>query len=348
MLYKKKNAKQIAFTSFLLTILALSIFIQIPGFQNIIFDSMRGNNETSEQDLIQTSETDYYSKDWITNGDFSSGSIKWTSEIDGDTSDLSLGISSGVANYEVAGEKRTFSLSEDPIIGSNWLAVPNPDFPHGPTSNITDSEGLKVYHEFDDHDANQNPSVHWDRNFTMPVDMSNFIIKSASLQVTVNATVDKDVDCPGDTVDQQESYDYVRFYVLVSDLTKTKVYEMAYLQPTDLGAGNPPGNDTLSDTYLIPYLEDDLIFYLNSVLNTDNYNFTVTLGIRIYTADNSNEYDNDEFHEILIKSVNLTFEYEKKINQLNKASWKQDGDLIPANYEIENATLNFKYMINAS
>ncbi|MHA1190938.1 MAG: hypothetical protein ACTSP9_01415, partial [Promethearchaeota archaeon] len=91
-----------------------------------------------------------------------------------------------------------------------------------------------------------------------------------------------------------------------------------------------------------------MIFYLNSVLNTDNYNFTVTLGIRIYTADNSNEYDNDEFHEILIKSVNLTFGYEKKINQLNRASWKQDGDLIPANYEIENATLNFKYMINAS
>ncbi|MHA1190937.1 MAG: hypothetical protein ACTSP9_01410 [Promethearchaeota archaeon] len=230
MLYKKKkNAKQIAFTSFLLTILALSIFIQIPGFQNIIFDSMRGNNESSEQDLIQTSETDYYSKDWITNGDFSSGPTNWTSEIDGDTSDLSLGISSGKADYEVTGEKRTFSLSEDPIIGSNWLAVPNPDFPHGPTSNFTDSEGLKVYHEFDDHDANQNPSVHWDRNFTMPVDMSDFIIKSASLQVTVNATVDEDVDCPGDTVDQQESYDYVRFYVLVSDLTKTKVYEMAYL-----------------------------------------------------------------------------------------------------------------------
>ena len=114
MLYKKKKAKQIVVTSFLLTLLALNIFTQILGLQNSIFDSMRKNNNSSEQDLLQTSETDYCTTDWIKYGNFSAGSSSyWDSEIDGDTSDLSLGISSGVANYEITGEKRTFSLSEN-------------------------------------------------------------------------------------------------------------------------------------------------------------------------------------------------------------------------------------------
>ncbi|MFX1503094.1 MAG: hypothetical protein ACFFDH_19195, partial [Promethearchaeota archaeon] len=209
---------------------------------------------------------------------------------------------------------------------------------------------------------NQNPSVHWDQKITITEDMSDYVIKSASIQVVVNATVDQDVDCPGDTLatdgganlNQQESYDFVRFYVLVSDLSKSKVWEMAYLQPTDLGQGNPPGDDTLSDSYLIPYDEADLKYFLTSVLSSDNHNFTLTMGIRIYTADNSDTYDNDEFHELLIKSVNLTFSYEKTINQQTSISWNQIGEKVSENipitnytgFQVSKATLNFEYMIN--
>jgi len=129
---------------------------------------------------------------------------------------------------------------------------------------------------------------------------------------------------------------------------------MAYLQPSDLGAGNPPGDDTLLDTDLIPDLQENLIFYLTSVLSTDFFNFTLTLGIRIYTADNTDTYDNDEFHEILIKSVNLTFTYEKTINQQTSASWNQDGNKISdsitispyTSFEVNEAILNFYYKIN--
>ena len=282
----------------------------------------------------------------------------WNCSAEGDVSDINAYISNASANYEIQGEKRTFSFVETPPIGSNWVALPNPDFPHGPISNFTDSEGLKVYHEFDDQDANQNPSVHWYRNITMPVDMSDYVIKSASIQVVVNATVDLDVDCAGDSeatngggpLNQQESYDYVRFYILVSDLPKNKVYEMAYLQPTDLGQGNPPGDDTLPNQYLIPYNEDDLIYFLTSVLSTDYFNFAITLGIRIYTADNYDVYDNDEFHELLIKSVNLTFTYEKKIDKFTSISWRQIGnkikDLSKHAIEITDANLNFKYRID--
>jgi len=367
MFYNKQNFKRKAFASIILTILALGIFLQIPGLYNN-FLTLKGNEDHfSRENAPQASETDYYNKEWITNGDFSSGSVNWSSETLGDTSDLNLGISSGVANYEVKGEKKTFSLNEDPLVGSNWLPVPNPDFPGLVDYNSSDSEGLIASHTFHDQgDANQNPSIHWDRNFTMPVDMSDYEIISASMQSVVYARVSKDVDVDGDnlaayypdygypglSLDQRASYDYVRFYVLISDLSRNKVYEIAYLQPTDLGQGDPEEYsivyDEMTDTYLITVPEDILIFYLTSVLNSDNYNFTITLGIRIYAADNAGNFDYDRFTELRFKSLDLTFTYEKKINQLDRGSWKQNGDLIPDNYVIENATLNFKYMINAS
>ena len=325
------------------------------GILNLILFQEYQENETIK---IHTQSENHYTEQFLEDPSFNSPIGCWNYSAEGDISDINAHISNGSANYEIQGEKRTFSLVETPPIGSNWVAIPNPDFPHGPSSNFTDSEGLKVYHEFDDHDANQNPSVHWDRNITMPVAMSDYVIKSVSIQVVVNATVDEDVDCPGDTtannggspLNQQESYDYVRFYALVSDLSKDKVYEMAYLQPTDLGQGNPPGDDTLPNTYLIPYPEDDLIYFLTSVLSTDYFNFTITVGIRIYTADNSDDYDNDEFHELLIKSVNLTVIYEKKIDKFTSISWRQIGNKIEdlSSYAIEiiDASLNFKYRID--
>ena len=63
--------------------------------------------------------------------------------------------------------------------------------------------------------------------------------------------------------------DYARFYVLISDLEKEKVYEVAYLQPEDLGAGDPPGEDILDDTIMISVPEEVLIFYISSVLETN-------------------------------------------------------------------------------
>jgi len=342
--------------SYLIVIFVLSsFFIQI-GWLNI-------NNSPTNQEKIHLAATQSYTKQWITNPNFTS-SANWTSDkgIFGDPSDVSASISDEEAKYDVLGKKRLFNLSDAPPSGADWIDVPNPNFPQGPSSNFTDSEGLKVYHLFDDRDANQNPSVHWDRNFTLPVNMSDYTITSASIQAVVNATVSKDVDVPGDInateggapLNQQESYDYVRFYVLISDLSKNNVYEIAYNQTTNLGAGEPfpapAGIHIMGDTYLITVSEQVLIFYLTNILQEDFFNFTVTLGIRIFTADNSNNYDNDEFHELLIKSVNLNFTYEKKVDQLTSISWDQDGDkpndLSVNPIVIDDATLNFKYKIN--
>jgi len=342
--------------------LIILFLISTSTFQIFNINTTKNFKDENNHEQVQTSAQESYVKEWIVNSNFSS-TDNWNSSKgeSGDPQDVNAFIGDGTANYEVLGKKGTFSLAETPINGSNWMAVPNPDFPYGPTSNFSDAEGLKVYHLFDDHDANQNPSVHWDRNFTLPVNMSDYTITSASVQVRVNATVSLDVDVEGDTratdggaqLNQQESYDYVRFYVLISDLPKNKKYELAYIQPNDLGQGNPwptPGNDYLSNTYLIPYLEDDLIYFITSVLSTDNSNFTLTLGIRIYTADNSDTYDNDLFNELLINSVDFNFTYEKKINQQTSISWNQEGDkpddISSYNVTVNEAILNFKYMIN--
>jgi sRNA-binding regulator protein Hfq len=358
MIINKTDKSRIVNASVLLTIIAFSMFFQYPWFQNKLIGSKNDERDFSENEKIQTSETDYYTTEWLQNGNFSSGSY-WNPVTTGDTSDFNLAISGGAATYKVMGEQRSFSLSESPIVGSNWLAVQNPQIPYLPTSVYSDSEGLKASHTFvDNGDANQIPSVHWDRNFTMPVDMADYVITSASFQTVVNATVSEDIDVYSDylngyyatdggaPLNQYDSFDYVRFYVLLSDLSKAKTYELGYYQPPNLGAGNPPGTDTLTDTNLVTVSEEVLIFYLTSVLSSDNYNFTVSIGINIYCADSSTTYDTDTFTELLVKEIDLSFTYEKKIDQLNQASWRQDASTIQSNYIIENATLNFQYKID--
>jgi len=106
-------------------------------------------------------------------------------------------------------------------------------------------------------------------------------------------------------------------------------------------------------TYMITVPQEVLIFYLTSVLSTDNFNFTVTLGIRLQIEDNVLEwYDLDTFDELIINFMNLTITYEKKIDQSTSVSWNQDGnkisELCSGNQRIVStgAELKFKYKIS--
>ncbi|NVM46982.1 MAG: hypothetical protein HWN79_18920, partial [Candidatus Lokiarchaeota archaeon] len=149
----------------------------------------------------------------------------------------------------------------------------------------------------------------------------------------------------GTNTTQYATGDYVRFYVLISDLPKNNIHEIGKYQTTNLGQDSPEIS-TLSDTLMIPVTEQTLIFYLTSVLNEDNYNFTVAIGMRIWCEDNFPQ-DSDWWKLLIIKSINLTFSYEKKIDQSTSISWNQIGNkLAGANIDIENATLNFKYIID--
>lgn len=310
---------------------------------------------------VLASKKVHFEKNWIDNSDFSQSEDHWFSTIQGDNSDVKATIHSEQANYEVLGNKMTFSLIADPPLASNWTETDNPSFPNRPDVDEITSAGCRVSHEFNDQSAIQNPSVHWDKSITMPVNMSDYVITSASIQARVNATADENIDRywdyyygrnarvdPAEPVDQYADGDYARFYVLISDLKKNRVYEVAHLQTVSLGNGGAPGTDYLYDTYMLSVLEEDLIYFLTSSLSSDFKNFTITLGIRLQLEDNSGAYlDRDTFNELIINFVNLTFTYEKKIDRYTSISLNQIGDSInQTNVKITDSILNFKYKIN--
>ncbi|MFX1523255.1 MAG: hypothetical protein ACFFCC_07125 [Promethearchaeota archaeon] len=343
MFYKIANKQNIKKTFLSITII---IFFTI-NFQT----NAKGLNGTT------------FEKNWIRDSGFDLSEGDWVTSIEGDKSDVNATFNSEQGNLEISGEKRYYTLIADPPLSSDWYEADNPNFPDRPDLDEITNEGCRVSHAFDDITAVQNPSVHWDHNITLPVNMTDYVIKSASVQAIVNATVDQNLDRledyltgdlarlnPNYIVDTYSVGDYIRFYILLSDLQKAKVYEVAYFQTEQIGAGNPPGKDYLFDTYMFSVPQEVLIFYLESVLDTDHSNFTISLGIRIHIEDNLASYwDLDNFDELYIKFVNFSFTYEKKIDRYTSVSFNQIGDSInETNVEITNSILNFKYKISES
>ncbi|MFX1327198.1 MAG: hypothetical protein ACFE91_03515 [Promethearchaeota archaeon] len=347
--------KKIIITIFILIIISSSwIFIKPLTFLSTYLKNFEFERNPISADIKNTTQ-------WVKNPSFDSGIEYWTPSFTGDSSDVNASINSGQANFEILGDKRTFTLIADPPLALDWFECDNPNYPNRPEEYGITTQGCRVHHLYDDQTAVTNPSIHWDKNISLNVDMSDYIITSASINVIVYANASLDIDREGDTEARNdlrrslETYDlgdYVRFYVLISDLEKDRVYEMAYLQPTDLGAGNPPGGppgeDIMPDTYMLSYPKEDLIFYLSSALNTDNSNFTLTLGMLLHFEDNIiSDWDYDEFNELIIKFVNFTFTYEKKINRYTSISWNQKGNPLSGdNIKVVDATLNFKYKVD--
>lgn len=325
---------------------------------NSILSQECRKNETIK---IHTQSENHFSDQWLENPCFDNAYESWFYNTIGDTSDFNGSIDDGKANFNILGDQHTFSLIADPPLILDWEEVDNPEFPNHPDIDEITAEGCRVSHEFDDVTAVQNPSVHWEQDITMPVNMTDYVIKSASIQAIVNATVDENLDryfdayysrlarlSPNYVVDTYSIGDFIRFYVLISDLDRNQVYEIAYFQTEQIGDGNPPGKDYLFDTYMFSVPQEVLIFYLESVLGADHSNFTVSLGIRIHTEDNLADYwDLDNFDEIIIKFVNLTFTYEKKIDRYTTISLNQIGESISGeNFIIKDANLSFKYKID--
>ncbi|MFW9901466.1 MAG: hypothetical protein ACFFDY_09265 [Candidatus Thorarchaeota archaeon] len=360
--------KRVTVKVFIVLIILTFLFLDSKGilenyYKNTYdkFECTDNSNIFQGEDLnLQGIVKDYYTIEYLNNSNFNSQS-SWFSVEEGDVSDVSGNISSGQANLEILGEEHTFSLIADPPLAVNWTEMDNPSLPDRPDIDEITSRGCRVSHQFDDITAVQQPSVHWDHNISMPIDMSDYVIKSASVQAIVNATVDENLDrledyltgdfarlTPNDVVDTYSIGDFIQYYILVSDLEKNRVYEIAHFQTQQIGNGDPPGKDYLYDTYMLSVPQEDLIYALTSVLSVDNFNFTLTLGITLHIEDNLASYwDLDYFDEIYIKFVNLTFKFEKKMNQYTSISWNQIGHKLEgSNIDITNATLNFKYKIN--
>ena len=200
------------------------------------------------------------------------------------------------------------------------------------------------------------PRMHWKTNVSMPVDMSDYIITSLSFNAIINASVDPDIDTPNDVlarpgvnINQFETYDYAQFYVEITtlDIDVLNTYRIAFNQTRLLGNENLLLYDI--EGYIGAYEEQAIIDALNNVLAVDpgHNNFTIVLGIYMYCEDNNSDTDRDHWDDMRFKFLNLTFSYEKKINQFTFGSWAQDLDEISgSNVRITDANLNFKYKID--
>jgi len=299
-----------------------------------------------------------YKREWLENRSFNLPIDPWFSSIKGDTTDVNTSESAGQADYEILGDIRYFSEISGTPTEQDWLNLTNPAFPSLPDNYGIDQYGCWANHTWiDPDDPIQAPSIHWEQNISMPVDMSDYAITSASISAVYNASVTTSpggagvpndyygIDTPSDTVEQPGDYDTARFYVLISDFGNNEKYEIAWYQTIDLGQDDPEISN-ITDSLMNNVVEEALIFYLTSLFERDCFHFKITLGIRIKCIDNFN-YDRDRWDSLRIKLCNLSFTYEKRINQFTSISWNQEGDDISGeNIQITGGILKFKYKID--
>ena len=345
--------------------LIILFLISASTFQiyNINNTNITPNQDTQEG--IHNSALITKTRQWIKNGNFTSTQY-WSSTKGplGDPTDIDASIGDSVAKYEVLGNLFTFDLINNTPNKYNWDHIPNVDNTSLPDTFTMTDVGLDVFHEWHE-DENQTVKAQWDRNINLDVDISDYNITSASLEVCVNATVHgndgqsgggSDPDPHGieniaDTPLQISTGDYVEYYVLISTLDKSKEYIVESYRPPHLGRDIDGEFSYLYDTSFIAEDEEELIFFLNKILkeDPDHRNFTITLGIKVFCEDNYG-YDKDTFDTLLIKNISLIFTAEKIINQLTSVSWNQEGDIptaiITNPFEINAAILNFKYNLS--
>lgn len=341
---------------------------------NVLISNFEINNQVSKstnfQD-VQSSRVEQRNAQWLSNRDFNDNT-SWISIIEGDETDVDAFIGNGSGNYIIHGDSGIMRIDE-PLNNGKWKDYNNPEFPISPDINGSSSAGLYISHEWDENEdqTRNTPSIHWKRNIEMPVNMSDYIITDASLEVIFNATVtaygtvpnapqNGGIERPGDYTDGDDDIpprtfpeppqfgigDFAIFYVLISDINNTNSFMVAINQTTNLGKDSPAVwnyTDTLLDT--VP--KNILISYLNSVLEYNDFNFTITLGIDVYCEDNDYNVDVDTWNELVMRSFNLTITYKKKVDQFTNIAWQQTGNqLTGENIQVRNAQLNFEVKIN--
>jgi len=335
-------------------IVLLSIFVIT--FTLSIYNPIIKFLESDFQQELHLSSEKQNVEQWLKNSEFTSHEY-WYSIKNGDESDVKALISNEHANFKVRGDSGIFNLIGNQFNALDWKNSTNPELPVLPDNHSIDEGDIIIQHDWDgpSEELQNNPSIHFKENITMPVNMSDYIITSASIQAVVNATVtvspvNPGIEVFGDNCPQYLIGDYVRFYILISDIDNLYSYSIAEYKTINLGQDGPPEIDKLNDTYLIPVPEEILISYLTLILKIDNFNFTITLGLDIYCEDNSVGSDRDYWNDLRFKNLNFTFAYKKKIDQFTSVSWNQDGKKISDysdNYiVVEKATLSFKYKID--
>jgi len=328
------------------------------------------NTTQEEQIILKTSETITHTDEpWVDNPTFNAPiESTWYPVLQGDVSDVAASTSPNQADITVVGESREKEVLLNNATQSNWGDFIRSELEVVPQRASVpyygvDDEGAWASHWWWEGEGGgqpkNTPQMHWKTNVSMPVDMSDYIITSLSFNAIINASVDRNIDVEGDTIarwnpstvgiNQEEEYDFVRFYVYISnlDVDELNTYQIAFNQTLALG------NDTLSfydiEGYIGTYGEQAIIDAINNVLTVDpgHDNFTIVLGIEIYCEDNYSGTDRDHWDDLRFKFLNLTFSYQKKIDQFTSGSWAQDLDEISgSNVRITGANLTFKYKMD--
>jgi len=305
---------------------------------------------------------------WLENPNFNDTGTPWFSNTVGDVTDLTASINLNQAEFEVEGDVRTFSGISGVPQSSDWV-----EFNHSvrplPLTHEINEFGCNVSHVYDEDAGGDFPNsgdqtanlagVLWRRNISLPVDMSDYIITTASINAVVNGSADTDIETPSDHPPFADGgyaslFDFARFYVEISDVNNIESYEIAHNKTLNLGQtydGRRDYNYTtrvyMNDTNMTTVDEDILIFALTQVLKHNGYNFTVTLGIDVDSEDNYPGYELDVWYSLLIKSCDLSFTYIKRMDTSSIVSWNQIGNKINGtNVKIIDGNLNFRYKID--
>ena len=332
-------------------------FILVPYLQygNIINKTWK--TDLANDRLINTSGEQLYTKEWLKNNNFSTQD-QWFSMKgeQGDNETVEANIANNQANFKILGENLNYTLFGIPnsTDSLDWYEFAKPGY-YLPDNSGIDSFGSWVSHTWAE-GSNQFPGVHWRKNISVPVDMSEYNITSANLSVLFNASVETTSgESPLEGFDVSESEtdpdqfgigDFITFYVLISDIDLKNPYVIAFNRTIDLGQDSPT-IDTISGN-IYTYDESVIITALNSALEKDltHSNLTITLGIDIYCEDNWGS-DRDVVNYAYFEEANFTFTYERKIDKFTSISWNQVGNNISGNeFQIEDAELNFKYKID--
>ncbi|MFX1344028.1 MAG: hypothetical protein ACFFAI_02890 [Promethearchaeota archaeon] len=335
------------------------IFTNLYSTQISIQKTFNSNNPIPAQDTSWTRES--RTAQLIENSDFNN-TDNWEYKYNGDATDVNASISNGAANFDIMGNSGTQQWIENNPLSGEWSKIQNVDGIPVPEVDEMRSDGWFVRHRYIDNALNQSVKAQWQKNFTMEVDMSDYYITSASLDVWINGTVENQdadsggIDRPGDTdissgILQMATGDFARFFVLVSDLQHDREFEAINYQTADLGKDGPPAVTELNDTKVVPITEESLIFYLNQAFEKNSREFALTLGISVWCEDSVYATDRDFWNGLWIKNFTLTISYEKIINQFTSISWEYKGDQLNSEgyrIEVSEARLYFKYKINTT
>jgi len=312
---KPKLSKELIIIFFI--ICGLLIFSQIILSDNSTLKAQKNNEYIilSQENPSELYKIERHQDQLIKNSNFDTG-VNWTSNLQGDFSDMDINVNNGYANYIILGGSGNQIFNEDGT-SSNWTRIDNDDGLVLPDSFATgdygmDETGWYSYFIWPDN-APQSVKVQWRKNFTMNVNMSDYYITSASLTAWINGSVQASpvngggIDRPGDTASggttvQIATGDFVRYFMLISDLDRNREFTAIQYQTYDLGKDGPPAITQLNDTAVMPINEETLIFYLEQALQYDYQNFAITLGMYYWCEDSGHPGDSDNWQMIIIKN----------------------------------------------